>query len=59
MINNSTKQNKEDLLQLKDGLGIEMKLVEQNFTNKINDVKLIFESNETTLDERISVSIHR
>ncbi len=39
MINNATKQNREDLKEKKDALGIELKLVEQNFTNKIGDVK--------------------
>jgi hypothetical protein len=39
MINDATKQNREDLKEKKDALGIELKLVEQNFTNKIGDVK--------------------
>lgn len=57
MINNQNKSNALDLKDLRDAFGVEMKMVDQNLTGKINELKAM--ESGANIDDKIQLAIHR
>lgn len=59
IINSQVKQTKDDIREVRDAFGTELKLVEQNMITKLNDTNHKIDLQEQTMEERIQVLVHR